>query len=480
VTVRVRIAPSPTGNLHIGTARTAVFNWLFARHHDGQFILRIEDTDVERSRPEYTENILEGLRWLGLNWDEGPEFQSKRLDLYKNAVQILLDKGLAYRCYTTSEELDALRTAQQEKNQAPRYDNRHRNLTPEQEAAYKAEGRSYVIRFKIEDDREIVWNDLVRGKMVWKGSDLGGDMVIARASEDGVGQPLYNFAVVVDDMDMKITHVIRGEDHIANTAKQILIYEAFAAEVPEFSHTPLILNLEGRKLSKRDGVTSISDFKQMGFTAEGLVNYMTLLGWSPPDSTQEIFTLEEAAKNFSFERVNKAGAKFDWAKLDWINSQYIHSMPLDKLTDLLIPYWEQAGYQFSNGRDRAWLEKLVLLIQASLTRLSDAVEMSKLFFTETVTLNEEGSAQVKQEGASAVIQGILTALESQELSENTAQEIIKQVVKEQNVKKGLVMRSLRAALTGEVHGPDLIQSWLLLHHIGLDKVRLRSALTVDC
>jgi glutamyl-tRNA synthetase len=479
VTVRVRIAPSPTGNLHIGTARTAVFNWLFARHHDGQFILRIEDTDVERSRPEYTDNILEGLRWLGLNWDEGPEFQSKRLDLYKNAVQTLLEKGLAYRCYTTSEELDALRTAQQEKNQAPRYDNRHRNLTPEQEAAYKAEGRSYVIRFKIEDDREIVWNDLVRGKMLWKGSDLGGDMVIARASEDGVGQPLYNFAVVVDDMDMKITHVIRGEDHIANTAKQILIYEAFGAKVPEFSHTPLILNLEGRKLSKRDGVTSISDFKQMGFTAEGLVNYMTLLGWSPPDSTQEIFTLEEAAKNFSFERVNKAGAKFDWAKLDWINSQYIHNMPVGKLTDLLIPFWEQAGYEFTNGRDRTWLEKLVVLIQASLTRLSDAVEMSKMFFTETATFDEEGSAQIKQEGAGAVLQGILAALESQELSESTAQDIIKQVVKEQNVKKGLVMRSLRAALTGEVHGPDLIQSWLLLHQIGLDRARLRSALTVD-
>jgi glutamyl-tRNA synthetase len=187
VTVRVRIAPSPTGNLHIGTARTAVFNWLFAHHHGGKFILRIEDTDLERSRPEYTENILAGLRWLGLNWDEGPFFQSQRLDLYKTAVQKLLDQGLAYRCYTTPEELEALREAQKARNEAPRYDNRHRNLTPEQEAAFKAEGRSCVIRFKIDDDREIVWNDLVREKMVWRGSDLGGDMVIARASEDGIG-----------------------------------------------------------------------------------------------------------------------------------------------------------------------------------------------------------------------------------------------------------------------------------------------------
>ncbi|MCC5599273.1 glutamate--tRNA ligase [Nostoc favosum] len=487
MTVRVRIAPSPTGNLHIGTARTAVFNWLFARHHGGKFILRIEDTDLERSRPEYTDNILEGLRWLGLNWDEGPFFQSQRLDFYKEAVQKLLDQGLAYRCYTTSEELETLREAQKARGEAPRYDNRHRNLTPEQRAAFEAEGRSSVIRFKIEDGREIVWNDLVRGKMSWRGSDLGGDMVIARASEEGSGQPLYNFVVVVDDIDMQITHVIRGEDHIANTAKQILLYEAMGAKIPEFAHTPLILNMEGRKLSKRDGVTSISDFQQMGFTAEGLVNYMTLLGWSPPDSTQEIFTLEEAAKEFGFERVNKAGAKFDWDKLDWLNSQYIHKTPVDKLTDLLIPYWQAAGYKFDGGRvdaerllvrDRAWLEQLVTLISQSLTRLVDAVPQSQLFFTDTVEFSDEGSTQLKQEGSTAVLEGIVTALENQpQLSEAAAQEIIKQVVKEQKVKKGLVMRSLRAALTGDVHGPDLIQSWLLLNQIGLDKSRLSRAIT---
>jgi glutamyl-tRNA synthetase len=476
VTVKVRIAPSPTGNLHIGTARTAVFNWLFARHQGGQFILRIEDTDLERSRPEYTENILEGLRWLGLNWDEGPFFQTKRFEIYKQAVQTLIDKGLAYRCYTKAEELEALREAQKARGEAPRYDNRHRNLTPEQEAAYKAEGRSCVIRFKIDDNREIVWNDLVRGKMVWRGSDLGGDMVIARAATDGIGVPLYNFAVVVDDMDMQITHVIRGEDHIANTAKQILLYEAFDAKVPEFAHTPLILNQEGRKLSKRDGVTSIFDFKKMGFTSEAMVNYMTLLGWSPPDSTQELFTLEEAAKQFSFERVNKAGAKFDWAKLDWINSQYIHHMPVDKLTDLLIPYWEEAGYPLIGNRDRPWLEQLVTLIGPSLTRLTDAVDMSKLFFSETVEFSEEAIAQLKQEGTEAVLNWIVSALENQSLTEAKATEMIKQVVKEQNVKKGLVMRSLRAGLTGDLHGPDLIQSWLLLNHIGLDKSRLLQAI----
>ncbi len=478
MTARVRIAPSPTGNLHIGTARTAVFNWLFARHNGAQFILRIEDTDQTRSRPEYTQNILEGLTWLGLNWDEGPSYQSKRLDLYRNAIQTLLDKGVAYYCYTTEEELDALRSAQKARKEAPRYDNRHRNLTPEQRAEFEAQERQPVIRFKIDDDREIVWNDMVRGKLTWKGRDLGGDLVIARASKQGeVGQPLYNLAVVVDDIDMGITHVIRGEDHIANTPKQMLLYEALGATVPEFAHTPLILNEKGAKLSKRDGVTSISDFKEMGFTAEALVNYMTLLGWSPPDSTQEIFTLEEAAKEFSFDRVNKAGAKFDWAKLDWLNSQYLHKMPASELVDLLIPYWQKAGFEFDPVSDRAWLEQMAEVIGPSLTRLPEAVDMTRIFFTESVEFSDEAIDQLKKEGAAEVVQGILQALDHYpDLSAEDAQQMIKTVTKEKNVKKGLVMRSLRAALTGDVHGPDLIQSWVLLHQQQQDKTRLQQAL----
>ncbi|AFZ02263.1 glutamate--tRNA ligase [Calothrix sp. PCC 6303] len=481
MTVRVRIAPSPTGSLHIGTARTAVFNWLFARHHGGTFILRIEDTDEERSRAEFTDNILDGLRWLGLTWDEGPFFQSQRLDIYKQAVQKLLDKGLAYRCYTTAEELDTLRELQKAKGDAPRYDNRHRNLTPQQEAAFQAEGRSFVIRFQIDDGREIRWHDLVRGEMVWQGRDLGGDMVIARAAEDGVGQPLYNFAVVVDDMDMDITQVIRGEDHIANTAKQILLYEAFGAKVPEFAHTPLILNQEGRKLSKRDGVTSISDFQQMGFTPEALVNYMTLLGWSPVDSTQEIFSLAGAAQQFGFERVNKAGAKFDWAKLDWINSQYIHAMPVNKLTDMLIPIWEAAGYKLDGKRhERAWLEQLTGLIGASLTRLTDAVAMTKPFFGDTIEFQPEATTQLQQPGSVTVLEEVLKILaQGQELTEASAQDIIKQVMKAQNLKKGVVMKALRSAISGEVHGPDLIQSWLLLNQLGLDQPRLQNAITAQ-
>jgi len=477
VTVRVRIAPSPTGNLHIGTARTAVFNWLFARHHGGQFILRIEDTDLERSRPEYTQNILDGLTWLGLTWDEGPFFQSQRLDLYSQAVQSLLDRGLAYHCYCTEDELEEMRSAQKARGEAPRYDNRHRNLTSEQQAAFAAEGRQPVVRFQIDDDRTISWTDLVRGIVTWQGSDLGGDMVIARRAPVGeIGQPLYNFVVVVDDIDMGITHIIRGEDHIANTAKQILLYEALGATVPQFGHTPLILNRAGQKLSKRDGVTSISDFRTMGYLPQALVNYMTLLGWSPPDSTQERFTLAEAATVFGFDRVNRAGAKFDWDKLNWLNGQYLHDLPVPELTDLLIPYWQGAGYGFDPVGDRTWLENLAALLGPSLSRLDEAVAMSQFFFSETVTLDGEAQQQLQQDGAQAVLTAILTSLETATLDAEAVASLLKQVTKSTGLKRGMVMRTLRAALTGAVHGPDLTQSWLLLHQRGTATPRLQAAL----
>ncbi len=480
MSVRVRIAPSPTGNLHIGTARTAVFNWLFARHHAGQFVLRIEDTDLERSRPEYTHNILDGLTWLGLTWDEGPFFQTKRLELYRQKVQELLDKGLAYRAYDTPEELDAMREAQKARGEAPRYDNRHRNLPPEQRAAFEAEGRTSVIRFIIDDDQEITWNDLVRGKVTWKGRDLGGDMVIARAASGSeVGQPLYNFVVVVDDIDMEITHVIRGEDHIGNTPKQILLYQALGAKVPEFGHTPLILNQKGAKLSKRDGVTSISDFKQMGYTAEAIANYMTLLGWSPPEGMNEIFTLEEAARVFGFERVNKAGARFDWDKLNWINSQYLHSMPVEQLTDLLIPYWQAANYQLDWANQRPWLEQITALVGPSLSRLDEAVAMTRYLFVEDIGFTDEAIKKLQQDGSAVIVEAIANALANTELlTESGAQELIKQVAAQLGRKEGQLKPILRVALTGDTRGPDLLQSWLLLHQRGWDTLRLQKALEI--
>ncbi|MCS6813202.1 MAG: glutamate--tRNA ligase [Cyanobacteria bacterium] len=476
--VRVRLAPSPTGNLHIGTARTGVFNWLFARHHGGQFILRIEDTDVERSRPEYTQNILDGLTWLGLTWDEGPIFQSQRMDLYRQRIQDLLDRGLAYRAYDTPEELEAMREAQKARHEAPRYDNRHRHLTSEQEAEYIAQGRQPVIRFKIDDDRDISWTDLVRGTVTWKGRDLGGDMVIARAAAaDDIGQPLYNFVVVVDDIDMQITHVIRGEDHVGNTPKQILLYEAFGVPVPQFGHTPLILNQQGAKLSKRDGVTSISDFQQMGYISAAIANYMTLLGWSPPEGMAEIFTLSEAAAVFGFERVNKAGARFDWDKLNWINSQYLHQMSIPTLTDALIPLWQAAGYTVDSDSDRPWLEALTALLAPSLVRLSDAVEQAQLFFTP-LTMTPDATAQLQQPQAKEAMQAVVAALAGYPtLSSEDVQAIVGNVVKTLGVKKGVVMKSLRAALTGSLQGPDLTQSLILFHQKGLATTRIQQAIS---
>lgn len=337
-----------------------------------------------------------------------------------------------------------MRETRKAKGLAPGYDNRHRNLTTEEIEAFEAEGRKPVIRFIIDEARTIIWEDAVRGKVTWKGGDLGGDMVIARAAEqdeEPFGQALYNLAVVVDDIDMQITHVIRGEDHIANTAKQILLYEALEATVPQFAHTPLILNEDGRKLSKRDGVTSIDEFRKLGFLPEAMVNYMILLGWTFPDSTKEIFTLDEAAKEFDLKRINKAGAKFDWNKLDWINTQYLHQIPVDRLVDLLVPYWQDAGFEVDKV-DRPWLESLTEMTAPTLTRLTDVIKETKIFFVESVEYGAEATELLQQEGVPQILQAVLEAIaNNSQLEEADAKGIIKQVTKNQKVKKGLVMRS---------------------------------------
>jgi glutamyl-tRNA synthetase len=418
------------------------------------------------------------LHWLGLGWDQGPFFQSQRFDLYRQAIQTLLNQGLAYRAYDTPAELEAMREAMKAGGQAPRYDNRHRELSLAQQTAFEAEGRPAVIRFKIDDQRILSWSDLVRGMVTWQASDLGGDMVIARASAGGaIGQPLYNLAVVVDDIDMAITHVIRGEDHIANTAKQILLYEALGSAIPAFAHTPLILNQSGQKLSKRDGVTSISEFQTMGFVAPALVNYMTLLGWSAPDA-RERFTLAEAAQMFSFDRVNKAGARFDWDKLDWLNGQYLHDLDPAELLDLALPFLQRAGYGPYGESDRPWLLALMALIGPSLTRLTDVVDQSRYFLTATIEVQEDGKAQLQQTGAPEAIAALLEALTSSTApaSLNDLKNLVDQVTQTQGVKKGLVMKSLRAALMGCLQGPDLMESWLILRQQNVDIPRLTTVL----
>jgi glutamyl-tRNA synthetase len=482
MTVRVRIAPSPTGNLHIGTARTALFNWLYARRQDGKFILRIEDTDRERSRDEYTQNILSGLAWLGLDFDEGPFYQTQRLEHYRIAVQALLDQDLAYFCYSSEAELEQMREEQKAKKQAPRYDNRHRNLTKEQQAAFVAEGRKPVIRFKIEEPREVSWQDMVRGEVKWNTRDLGGDMVIARVDDQGqISLPLYNFAVVIDDIEMDITQVIRGEDHIANTAKQILLYEALGANIPQFSHLPLILNAQGAKISKRDGATSVDEFRAMGYVPEAFTNYMVLLGWSPPDA-QEIFSMQDAAQVFGFERVNKAGAKFDWDKLNWLNSQYLHAMPAEDLCDRLIPFWSEAGFdrEINWLEQRDWLLEVVKLIAPSLTRLTDAVEMTRYLFESELKYTDEAIAVLQPEAVKPILADLLQQLkDTPDLTAELATGLIQAVTKSQGVKKGMVMKPLRCALTGDVHGPELIPSFLLLHQRGLAVERLQGAISVE-
>ncbi len=466
------MAPSPTGTLHLGTARTALFNWLFANKEGGTFLLRIEDTDIERSKEEYIKNIYDGLQWLGINWSESPVIQSKRVNEHKKIIKTLLAKGFAYKCYTSESELNELRETQKRNGLAPKYDNRHRNLTPEQESEFVKAGREPVIRFKISDQKLISWNDLIRGRMTWSGKDLGGDMVIARrAPADSIGDPLYNLVVVADDSAMRISHVIRGEDHIANTAKQILLYEALDLNIPVFAHTPLILNSEGKKLSKRDGVTSISEFKKMGYTSEAMANYMTLLGWSVPEGVNERFQISEISKIFSFKKVNKASAKFDWDKLNWLNSQVIHEMSAETLLENLNPLFKENGWYLPS---QEWGIHLIDLIGPSMVLINDGVDQAKPFFEEP-ELNNDGKKQLEIKEAKLILKFILEKLENLDaaiFSKKEALDLINQATKDCEVKKGLVMKSLRAALFGTLNGPDLIQSWVLLSRFSKDRTRI--------
>ena len=375
---RLRLAPSPTGLLHIGTARTALFNWLYSQKIGGKFLIRIEDTDFARSKSEYTENILEGLKWLGLKWDEEPIKQSERIAIHKKHIKKLIESGAAYRCFTTEDEISKLREEQKIKGIPPKHDNRHRNLSKEDIETFISQGRTSVIRFKIDEKIDIKWVDQIRGEIKWQGKDLGGDLVLSRRAKGyEIGDPLYNLAVVVDDNFMNITHVVRGEDHISNTAKQILIYKALNFNLPTFSHTPLILNSEGKKLSKRDCVTSIDEFKEMGYLPEALANYMAFLGWSPKSTESEILSLDEISKIFNLSDINKAGAKFSWEKLNWINSQYIKNIESIELSKIIRKYWDENGWE---PPSHEWAYKLVILIRDSMTLLKDSIDQSKPFF----------------------------------------------------------------------------------------------------
>jgi nondiscriminating glutamyl-tRNA synthetase len=475
--VRTRYAPSPTGHLHIGNARTALFSYLFARRHGGDFILRIEDTDIERNVVGGEYNQMEGLKWLGIEWDEsvdkggpyGPYRCLERLDLYQRHVKKLLAEGKAYKSYSTPEELEKERQEQLAKGMAPKYSGWDRDLTPEEQAKLEAEGRVPSIRLRVPEGQIIRFVDAVRGEVKFD-SDGIGDFVIMRPD----GRPTYNFACVVDDVAMKITHVIRGEEHISNTPRQLLVYQALGFQAPQFAHIPLILNPAGKKMSKRDEsiVQFIEQYKQLGYLPEALVNFMTLLGWAP-EGEEEIFSLEELCQLFSLERISKAPAIFDTNKLKWMNNHYIKKSPLDRIVDLALPYFEKAGRLTLplDEEKREWISQVISLYQEQLDEIGQIVELSNLFFREEIEYTKEGQEILEAEQVPAVLKAFLSELDQiEDFTPDAIKSVFKKVQKATGCKGKALFMPIRVAATGEVHGPDLRQTLSL---IGLDQVKKR-------
>lgn len=459
--LRVRFAPSPTGPFHIGGARSALFNWLLAKKHGGKLILRVEDTDLERSTKESEENIKEALRWLGITWDEGvdaggpygPYHQTQRLDIYREYTETLLSEGKAYYCYCTEEELDAERQAQTEKGENPRYGGRCRHLTEEDRARLAAEGRKPTVRFRVPEGQQIVFKDLVRDTVSFE-SDGVGDFVIVKS--DGI--PVYNYAVVLDDHLMKITHVIRGEEHLSNTPRQVLLYEAFGFPVPQMGHISLILGKDRTKMSKRHGATSVEQYRRLGYLPEALVNFLALLGWAP-SGEQEIFSLEELVQEFSMDRVAKNPAVFDSDKLNWINAQYIKKASPETIMELAIPHLEEAGYLQGEltAQKREWLVQVVAAVQEYISYAAQVVEHAGIFFEDNVEFeNDEAMQVLKDEDIPKVMDCFRVKMQELEnVDVESVKALLKAITKELKLGGKKVYMPLRVALTGKMHGPDL-------------------------
>lgn len=472
--IRVRIAPSPSGNLHIGTARTALFNYLFAKKHNGKFVLRIEDTDLERSSNEYIKNIFDSLKALGLSWDEGPDVggpygpysQSERFDIYPKYAQILMERGYAYECFCTPEELDAEKTLSQEKKVAHVYSGKCKNLTEEQKNALRAEGRKPAIRFSVEA-KELIFNDLVKGDLKFD-TGLTGDFVIMKSN----GTPTYNFAVVVDDLLMKISHIIRGEDHISNTPKQILIYEALGVEVPKFGHLGMILAPDRSKLSKRHGATGVSEFVEKGYLIDALVNFVALLGWSPSDGV-EIKTINEIAQDFRIAEVSSSNSIFEYDKLNWMNSQYIKKLPNEELKEKLLPFLSQ--YDLSELSEEKLL-RMVEITREPLTILSDITDAVPYFFGEAVNIEPEVQTDVlNTETSQAVLKEVATLaqgwnFDDEEALHHTLEEVRNSFKERYSIKPKETMWAIRAAVTGRTKGADICA---VLAILGKEKVLKR-------
>ncbi len=460
--VRVRYAPSPTGPQHIGGARSALFNYLLAKKTGGTFVLRSEDTDLERSSKESEQYIIEALKWLNINWDEGlevggpygPYRQTERLDIYQKYTQRLLDEGFAYYCYCSEEELEAERQALMAKGETPRYLGKCRHLTRAQQAEYEAEGRKPVVRFRVPAGRQIVINDAVRGKVIFE-SDGIGDYVIVKS--DGV--PTYNFAVVIDDSLMKITHVIRGEEHLSNTPRQILLYQALGIEEPQFAHVSLILNSEGKKMSKRDGDTNVVDYKLKGYLPEAVVNFIALLGWSP-SGEQEFFSREELCQEFSLEKVSKSPAIFDINKLNHINAHYMKLADPERLAGLALPYLQEMGVFPAadlSADQKNWLKNFVAAVVDHLSYMAEIKEfVPYVYGVDVPEADEEAAEFMKAEQIPAVLGLFREKIEqAEELNMDAVKAMMKQIGKELKVGGKLVFMPVRIALTGQMHGPEL-------------------------
>ncbi|WP_339311764.1 glutamate--tRNA ligase [Paenibacillus sp. FSL M7-0896] len=467
--VRVRYAPSPTGHLHIGNARTALFNYLFARNLGGKFIIRIEDTDLKRNIAEGEESQLKYLKWLGIDWDEsvdvggeyGPYRQTERLDLYRVYWQDLLDRGLAYRCYCTEEELEAEREEQTARGETPRYSGKHRNLTEEQRLAFEVEGRVASIRFLVPEDRTYTFNDIVKGSISFNSKEMG-DFVIVK--KDGI--PTYNFAVAVDDHLMAISHVLRGEDHISNTPRQLMIYEALGWEAPLFGHMTLIVGDDHKKLSKRNEsiIQFIEQYDQLGYLPEALFNFITLLGWSP-EGEEEIFTKEELISIFTADRLSKSPAVFDTNKLAHLNNHYIKHANPKRIAALAIPHLQKAGRlpEVLSEEQQGWAESLVALYQEQMTAASDIVALSELFFRSHLELETEAAGVLAEAQVPEVLSAFLAKVEAAEdFSAPHMAVLIKEVQKETGHKGKALFMPIRVALTGQMHGRDLNATIALL------------------
>ncbi|MGC9518875.1 MAG: glutamate--tRNA ligase [Desulfuromonadaceae bacterium] len=444
--MRVRFAPSPTGYLHIGGARTALFNYLLARRSKGRFILRIEDTDVERSTQDSVDAILNAMEWLGLDYDEGPYYQSERFDLYREKIQSLLDCGKAYKCYCSAEELEQKREAAIQKGEKPQYDGTCRSLTQDRP------GQPYVVRFKTTRDGYTAFDDLIKGNISFNNSELD-DMIIQRTD----GTPTYNFVVVVDDAEMGLTHVVRGDDHVNNTPRQIQIYKALGYPVPKFAHLPMILGADKKRLSKRHGATSVMAYRDMGYLPEAMVNYLVRLGWSHGD--EEIFSMPELIEKFSLEHVGRSAGVFNPDKLLWLNEHYIKSGDPQRLGPLLLEYLEREGVRTAGGPDPA---EVVKTLQDRSKTMVEMAQKAAFYYLDELEYDEKAVAKFFTSEQIPVFTGVRNALADATFDAEGIERAFKQVLEQTRLKFGKVGQPTRVALSGGTSAPGIYEVALVL------------------